>query len=106
MESRHGAAYHGTVVPADETRTARWVAQLDARRRTLADEVEDDVAPVRHLTLHERGEWIASACRSAWDILRARPDARAVVEQIEAPAPDFATKWAALMARQRATPRA
>jgi len=84
-----------------DARTRRYVERLDARRRTLADEVEDDVAPVRGLTLRQRGEWIASACRSTWDILRAREDARRVVDHVDAPAPDFAAKWAALMAEYR-----
>jgi len=85
----------------DDARTRRYVAQLDARRRTLADEVEDDVAPIRALTLRERGEWIASACRSTWDILRARTDAQRVIDHVDPPAPDFAAKWAAMMARRR-----
>jgi hypothetical protein len=84
-----------------DERMRRYVAQLDAARRTLADEVEDDVAPVRRLTMRERGEWIASACRSTWDILRSRPDAQQAIAFADAPAPDFAAKWAALMARRR-----
>ena len=84
-----------------DARTRRYVAQLDARRRTLADEVEDDVAPVRGLTLHERGEWIASACRSTWDILRARADRDRMIDYVDPPAADFAVKWTALMAQQR-----
>src|SRR4051794_35054705 len=52
-----------------DDRIRRWVAQLDARRSSLAAEVDDDVVPVRGLTLQERGEWIASACLSEWDIL-------------------------------------
>ena len=84
-----------------DARTRRYVAQLDARRRTLADEVEDDVAPVRGLTLRDRGEWIASACRSTWDILRSRADGQRMIDHVDPPAPDFAAKWAALMAQQR-----
>jgi hypothetical protein len=84
-----------------DARTRRYVARLDARRRTLLDEVEDDVAPVRGLTLSERGEWIASACRSTWDILRARRDAKRVIDQVDPPAPDFAAKWAVMMAQRR-----
>ena len=86
---------------AGDARTRRYVAELDARRRTLLDEVEDDVAPVRGLTLRERGDWLASACRSAWDILRARPDAKRVIEHIDPPAPDFAAKWVAMMAQRQ-----
>jgi hypothetical protein len=89
------------MVTGGDARTRRYLARLDASRRTLAHEVEDDVAPVRALTMQERGEWIASACRSTWDILRSRPDAQRVIDFVDPPAPDFAPKWAALMARQR-----
>ena len=84
---------------ADHTR--RFVARLDARRRTLAEEVEDDVAPVRGLSLDERGQWIASVCRSAWSILRARADAQCVIDSVDSPAPDLASTWTALMAKHR-----
>jgi len=86
---------------AGEERTRRWIAALDARRRTLATELEDDVAPVRSLTLEQRGEWVASACRGAWTILRARPDARRAIDVADPPAADFAAKWTALMERHR-----
>jgi hypothetical protein len=82
-------------------RARRYVEALDGRRRTLADEVEDDVAPVRALTMRQRGEWIASVCRSAWDILRSRPDGRRIIEAAEPPAADFPAKWAALMTERR-----
>ena len=88
-----------------DDRTRRWIAQLDARRPSLAAEVEDDVAPVRGLSLRERGEWVASVCRSTWDILRARADARSVIDHVDAPAPDFAVKWAALVERHRSGSR-
>jgi hypothetical protein len=81
--------------------TRTYVARLDQARATLADEVEPDVAPVRHLSLDERGEWVARACASAWAILCARPDAAAVLSRRERPAPDFETKWRALTARFR-----
>jgi hypothetical protein len=87
--------------PGGDARTRRYIEALDRRRRTLADEVEDDVAPVRALTLRQRGEWIASVCRSAWDILRSRPDERRVIEEVEPPAADFPAKWTALMAERR-----
>jgi len=82
-------------------RTRAYVARLDQARATLAAEVEPDVAPVRHLSLAQRGEWVARACASAWAILRARPDAAAVLARRECPAPDFDHKWRILAARFR-----
>jgi len=45
----------------------RYVERLDRQRATLADEIADDVAQVQGLTMAERGEWIASACRAAFE---------------------------------------
>jgi hypothetical protein len=86
----------------DRDRVRRYVAQLDRRRATLASALEDEVAPVRELSLAERGVWVASVCRSAWAILRARQDGRDVVERREPPAADFEAVWQQLMARRRA----
>lgn len=83
-------------------RTAAFVARLDRARDTLANEVEPDVAPVRQLSLDERGDWVARACASAWAILRARPDKAKVLARREPPAADFDDKWRALTARFRA----
>lgn len=79
------------------TRTREYVARLDRARATLRDEVEADVAPVRGLTLAQRGEWVARACASAWAILDARADRAAVLAWREPAAPDFELKWRALM---------
>lgn len=49
-----------------------FVARLDQRRRSLAEEVEEDVAPARAMSLEERGRVLESVCRDAWAILRAR----------------------------------
>jgi hypothetical protein len=86
-------------------RTRAYVARLDRARATLADEVEPDVAPVRPLSLAEHGEWVARACASAWAILRARPDAAALLVRREPPAADFDAKWRTLTARFRAARR-
>jgi hypothetical protein len=77
------------------------VERLDRARKTLRDEVEPDVAPVRHLSLAERGEWVARACASARAILAARSDRAAILARREPPAPDFEAKWHALMERWR-----
>ena len=84
-------------------RTREYIARLDRARSTLADEIEPDVAPVRGLSLEERGEWIARLCASAWAVLRSRSDFPAVVQHQEPPAPDFHDKWIALNARYRAS---
>lgn len=86
-------------------RTRAYVARLDQARATLSDEVEPDVAPVRRLTLDQRGDWVARACASAWAILRARTDRAAVLARREEPAPDFDDKWRALLIRFRARRR-
>ncbi len=87
-----------------DPRVRRFVDRLDANRRTLAQEVEDDVAPVRSLSLAERGVWVASVCRAAWSILQSRADAAEVVERQESPAPDLAARWQELMARRGPRP--
>jgi hypothetical protein len=84
----------------DNTRVGRYLAQLDRQRETLAAELEDEIAPLRHLSMAERGRWIASVCRSAWAILRARPDMRAAIDRDEPPAVDFELLWRRLRTRQ------
>jgi hypothetical protein len=83
-------------------RTRAYVARLDRARATLAEEIEPDIAPVRGLSLDERGDWVARACASAWAILRSRPDAAALLARREQPAPDLEEKWKSLSARLRA----
>jgi hypothetical protein len=94
-------AYTTRVRDADRDRIRRYVQRLDEARRTLAGEISDDVDPVRGLSVKERGDWIASVCRSAWAILASRPDAERVIGMREDPAPDFRAKWTALMALRR-----
>jgi hypothetical protein len=85
--------------PTGRQRTKEYVARLDRLRRTLAEEVEPDVAAVRRLSLDERGDWVARACASAWMILRSRPDRTEVLSRREPPAADFDDKWRTLRAR-------
>lgn len=63
------------------------------------------MAPVRGLSLAERGDWVTRAGASAWAIVRSRPDAAAVIARRDPPAPDFEDKWRILMARQRRSRR-
>lgn len=62
----------------------RYLEALEGRRRTLRDEVEDDVAMLRGLSLEERGRILESVCRDAMAILRARPDAKVAMCQATA----------------------
>jgi hypothetical protein len=55
-------------------RGQRFLEHLEHQRRTLRDEVEEDVAPLRALSLDERGAVVESVCRDAMAVLRARPD--------------------------------
>jgi hypothetical protein len=79
-----------------------YVARLDHERATLASELEEEIAPVRALSIAERGAWVASVCRSAWAVLRSRQDMHEVLAMREAPAPDFEELWKGLMARRKA----
>jgi len=89
---------------ADEhERTRQYIARLDQSRATLAEEVEPDAAPVRHLSLEQRGDLVARLCASAWAILRSREDFPGIVAQRELPAPDYLDKWRTLSARLHAT---
>ena len=88
--------------PEEREKVRRYVARLDRQRATLADELADEVAQVQRLSLAERGEWIASVCRSAWAILRSRPDLSEVVGRRDPPAPDYHEIWRNLAARHLA----
>ncbi len=89
----------------ERERVRRYVAQLDRARATLAEELDAELAAVRHLTLAERGCWVASACEAAAAIFRARRHVSPGGDLDEPPAPDFEEKWQALMARYRAAQR-
>lgn len=49
----------------------RFLKRLDEER---GNEVENDVGPLRGLSLEERGKIVESVCRDAMAIMRARPD--------------------------------
>jgi hypothetical protein len=87
----------------ERERTRQYILRLDRARATLAEEVEPDVAPVRNLTLEERGHLVARLCASAWAILRSRGDFPRVLDQRDPPAPDYLEKWRAMNTRLRAT---
>ncbi|GMU63128.1 MAG: hypothetical protein AMXMBFR34_48910 [Myxococcaceae bacterium] len=56
-----GVVARGTWAMTD----ARFLKHLDRQRPTLADELEDDVALLRGLSLAERGKLLESVCRDA-----------------------------------------
>jgi hypothetical protein len=81
----------------------RYVERLDRRRATLADELADEVAQVKDLTMRDRGDWIAAVCRSAWSILRSRGDRADALLRRDEPAGDYAAIWRKLAARRQPT---
>ncbi len=76
----------------------RYLANLDARRGSLRDEVEDDVAPLRGRSLEERARILESVCRDAWAILRARSDFERAVDFRQARSQEAEETWARLAA--------
>jgi hypothetical protein len=79
----------------------RFLANLAERRRSLRDEVEDDIADLRGLSLEERGRILESVCRDAVAILRARPDAEAAMAWQDPRSEESEQTWRALVARFR-----
>lgn len=85
-----------------DPRARKFVAARDRERVTLVRELEEELAPVRSLSMEARGGWVARTCRAAWAIIRARPDGLAVVACREEPAGDYPAIWRRLSARRRA----
>jgi hypothetical protein len=79
---------------------------LQKARRSLADEVEPDIAPMRGLTPEQRGDLFAAVCHAAWAMLRSRPDFPAAAEYADPLPADFEAKWSALVERRRVQRRA
>ena len=87
----------------DREKTRRYVERLDARFRTLRDEVEEDVARIRGLSADEVDRRLAALVQSAWRVLEELPDEeRRRLLARDPPAPDFATTWQRLVERKRA----
>jgi hypothetical protein len=82
-------------------RAANFLKRLDQRRSSLREEIEDDIAPLRSLSLEERGKILESVCRDAMAILSARPDfERALAHQDPRSAESLDT-WLRLVKRYR-----
>jgi len=83
-------------------RAAQFLRHLEARRTTLRDEIEDDIAPLRGLTLEERGRILESVCRDAMAILRARPDFETAVQYRDPLSEESRETWQRAVQRYRA----
>ena len=77
---------------------ARFLSRLDEQRR---DEVENDIGPLRGLTLEQRGKIVESVCRDAMAILRARPDFEQAVRQRDPRSPESERTWLEAVKRFR-----
>ena len=87
------------------TRKPKFIERIRAISRSPLMEVEADVAPMRGLSLEERGERLVAVCRAAWAVLRSRPDFKQAVAYSDPVPTDFPAKWQALVARRRAQQR-
>lgn len=67
----------------------------------MRDEVEDDVAPLRALSLEERGKIVESVCRDAMAIMRARPDFAEAVQRTEPRSAEAMSTWLKIVERHR-----
>lgn len=82
-------------------RAKRFLEAIDRQRQTLAEEVEGDVAPLRGLSLEERGKILESVCRDAVAIIRARPDAEKAMQLQDPRSPESIALWQSLVDRYR-----
>lgn len=82
-------------------RTANFLKRLDERRRSLREEIEDDIAPLRGLSLEEKGKILESVCRDAMAILRARPDFEQALARQDPRSQDSLDTWLQLVKRYR-----
>ena len=86
-------------------RAQRFLQHLDQRRRSLKDEVEDDVAALRGLSIEERGKILESVCRDAMAIITARPDSAKALAAQEPRSAESLELWRTLVRRYRADGR-
>jgi hypothetical protein len=83
-------------------RAANFLRRLEQRRSSLREEIEDDIAPLRGLSLDERGKILESVCRDAMAILRARPDFERAMAHQDPRSPESLSTWLQLVKRYRA----
>ncbi len=95
------------MTPEERERTREYVRRLDARYRSLRDEVEEDVAPIRGLAPEEIDRRLGALIRSSSEALAALPEEeRRQLTRPDPPAPDFPGLWKRLVARYREQCRA
>ena len=82
-------------------RAANFLERLERQRRTLREEIEDDIAPLRGLSLEERGRILESVCRDAMAILRARPDFERAVQWHDPRSKESLQTWLAAVKQYR-----
>jgi hypothetical protein len=69
------------------------VAYLDSRRRTLSEELEEEIGPSRGMTPTEHDEALHDVMRAAWHVLRSHDDVSRVLKCQEPPSRDFQAIW-------------
>lgn len=84
------------MTPEERERTARYIARLEKRFRTLRDEVEEDVADYRGLSMDRRAALVADLSRVAY---QQRKWSGQKVPKPDPPAPGFRELWSRLHAR-------
>jgi hypothetical protein len=83
-------------------RATRFLQNLESRRASLREEIEDDIAPLRDLNLEERGRILESVYRDAMAILRARPDFAEAIQHQDARSEESLQMWNAAVKKYRA----
>ena len=82
-------------------RSVEFLRRLEQQRKTLREEIEDDIAPVRGLTLDQRGQRVESVCRDAMAILRGREDFAQALQAQEPRSDESMQTWLRLVKRHR-----
>lgn len=80
---------------------AKFLKRLDEQRASLSAEIEDDIAPLRGLSLEDRGRILESVCRDAMAILRARPDFETAVRYRDPRDEESLNTWLRLVTKYR-----
>lgn len=68
----------------------------------MCDEIEDDIAPLRGLTLEERGRILESVCRDAMAILEGRPDFQQALAHQDPRTEESRQMWQRAVSKYRA----
>lgn len=90
-----------------DERVRRYVERLDAaRRRPLAEQLEDDLGPLRGVSMAERARLVKAVCGAAWKLIQARPDRDRVLAHQDPIPSDSQTHWRRLVRETAAQRRA